>query len=335
MERFKMLAAMLVVSNIVRCAGLVFLSLSSRLNLHNIMVLFIGGDTAELIFAASIFVFSSKITVGIKWDRNKYFRLLREALPQTGVVLITSALARFDWIFIGLMVSVIKLAEYSFAYKIFEISSLPLLAIAPLLIPRFTKIFGQADVPVKELKLLARAEMIIAAFTVLVLNICWSPVIDWITSGKYGLINVKTIFILSLCLPFLYLNNFFWTIYFAQGHLKMILRSFVITFAVNVIGDILLIPFFKNEGAAFAFLAACIVQTIYYLKRNQINELKTVWLSLVICTSCAVFSGIIPKLLFKNNWIIVISSIALYGMTVISAGQIKSGDRNMLNRLLS
>ena len=57
MERFKMLAYMLVVSNVIRCFGLVFLSLTSRLNLHNIMVLFISGDKAELVFAASIFVF--------------------------------------------------------------------------------------------------------------------------------------------------------------------------------------------------------------------------------------------------------------------------------------
>jgi len=335
MERFKVLASMLVVSNVIRCGGLVFLSLSSRLSLHNIMVLFIGGDAAELVFAASIFVISSKMSPGIKWDRAKYFRLLREALPQTGVVLITSALARFDWIFIGFMVSAVKLAEYSFAYKIFEISSLPLLALAPLLIPRFTKIFRQAVVPAQELKLLARAEMIIAGFTVLVLNVCWSPVIDGITSGKYGLINVKTIFILSLCLPFLYLNNFFWTIYFAQGQLKMILRSFIITFTVNVFGDILLIPFFKNEGAAFAYLAACIVQTIYYLKKNQINELKTVWQPLIAAIACAVLCGMVSKIVFHNTLPVLASSICSYTVLIISTRQFRMADVNVFKRLLS
>ena len=335
MERFKMLAYMLVVSNFIRCSGLIFLSFSGALNLHNVMVLFICGDTAELVFCILIFTFSSKVPLVIAWDRAKYFRLLRQALPQAGVVLITSALARFDWIFIGLLLSAVKLAEYSFAYKIFEISSLPLLAIAPLLIPRFTKIFRQINVPAKELKLLARLEMIIAAFTILVLNVCWSPVIDGITSGKYGLINVKTIFILSLCLPFIYLNNFFWTIYFAQGQLKMILRSFVITFTVNVAGDILLIPFFKNEGAAFAFLAACIVQTIYYFKKNQIAEIGSVWPPLVISISSAILCGALAKLLFQNNWVILLSSIGLYLLAIISTKQIKWSDRNMLKRLLS
>jgi O-antigen/teichoic acid export membrane protein len=334
MERFKMLAYMLVISNLVRCTGLILLSVFGGLTLHNIVVLFIAGDAAELLFCILIFVFSAKIAPAIQWDRVKYFRLLREALPQTGVVLLTSALARFDWIFIGLLVSAEKLAEYSFAYKLFEISSLPLLAIAPLLIPRFTKLFGQNAVPVQQLKFLVRVEMIIAAFTVLILNICWSPVIDGITAGKYGLVNVKTIFILSLCLPFIYLNNYFWTIYFAQGHLKMILRSFVITFTVNVAGDILLIPFFKNEGAAFAFLAASVVQFLYYIKQNKLVQLNTAWQPLVISTMCAIACGVIAKLLFQNGWLTLVASVVLYGVSLIATRQIRRDDLPAFKSLL-
>jgi len=335
MERFKMLAYMLVVSNVIRCFGLIVLSLSGALSLHNIVILFIGGDAAELVFCVLIFVFSVKIPLGVRWNRVKYFTLLREALPQTGVVLITSALARFDWIFIGILVSTVKLAEYSFAYKIFEISSLPLLALAPLLIPWFTRIFRQDVIPTEELKLLARIEMMIAALTVLLLNICWSPVIDGITAGKYGLINVKTIFILSLCLPFIYLNNFFWSIYFSQGYLKMILLSFIITFSVNVAGDIILIPFFKNEGAAAAFLASCIVQTVYYLKKNSAIELTKVWQPLLICLLCAASSGFISQLFFKNNWIMLSSAVLIYGLLLFATKQVRQSDQNIFKRLLS
>jgi O-antigen/teichoic acid export membrane protein len=124
--------------------------------------------------------------------------LVKQSLPQVGVVLITSALARFDWLFIGFMVSAIKLAEYSFAYKVFEISTLPLLAIAPLLIPRFTQLFKDENYTGNNLKLLIRVEMIIATFTGLLLNMCWNPLIDQITGGKYGAVNSSTIFILSL-----------------------------------------------------------------------------------------------------------------------------------------
>jgi O-antigen/teichoic acid export membrane protein len=327
LEKFRLLAYMSVISNIIRCSGLIVLAIMHQLTLFRIIIIFISGDVVELLVCISLFTRSTRIPLTIKWDLVNYLNLLRESLPQTGVVLITSALARFDWIFIGFMVSAIKLAEYSFAYKIFEISTLPLLAIAPLLIPHFTKLFKQNNIPVIELKFLVRIEMIVAAFIGLVLNICWSPVIDGLTSGKYGLINVKTIFILSLCMPLLYLNNFLWTMYFAQGRLTMILRSFIITFLVNVIGDIILIPFFKNEGAAFAFLAACIVQSIYYIKQNEINGLAKTWYPLIVCTLCALVSGFIARVLFPASWFVLPSAIIFYLVLLVLTKQLRLSDR--------
>ncbi|MDB5139914.1 MAG: polysaccharide biosynthesis protein [Mucilaginibacter sp.] len=335
MERFKILAYMSVISNVIRCVGLIILASAHYLSLHNVIFIFISGDIMELVVVIYLFKRAVKLPLIIKWDRAGYSNLLRESLPQTGVVLITSALARFDWIFIGFMVSAVKLAEYSFAYKIFEISTLPLLAIAPLLIPHFTKQFQGTVIKIKELQLLVRAEMIIAAFTGLLLNSCWSPVIDKITSGKYGLINVKTIFILSLCLPLLYLNNFLWTIYFAQGRMKMILGSFIITFLVNVIGDVILIPYFKNEGAAFAFLAACLVQTIYYLKKNTINELKRIWHPLFFCTISALLSGFASTMFFTGYPLIIVSGIVFYIVLLFATAQIRLSDRKQLRSLFN
>jgi O-antigen/teichoic acid export membrane protein len=332
LERFKLMAYMLVISNIIRCGGLIILAISHVLSLHSIVIIFITGDVAELLFCVFSFKLGTQIALSLKWNKKDYRNLLTEALPQTGVVLITSALARFDWIFIGFMVSAVKLAEYSFAYKIYEISTLPLLAIAPLLIPRFTKMVQQQNIRVAELKILVRVEMIIAALVALVLNVCWSPVIDGITAGKYGQINVKTIFILTLCMPFLYLNNFLWTIYFAQGRLKMILSSFIITLLVNVIGDIILIPFFRNEGAAFAFLVSCVVQVIYYLKKNDVAGLNRLWQPLALCILCALLSGFIAKLLFVSVWLALPAAITLYLLFLFITQQIKLSDRQYIGQ---
>src|ERR1700754_490531 len=207
MEKFKLLAYMLVVSNVVRGSALFRLSALHLISLNNIMWIFIAGDTLELIF--SICLFNKYIGIPIKplWNKKEYTSLLSQSIPQIGVVLITSALARFDWLFIGFMVSAIKLAEYSFAYKVFEISTLPLMAIAPLLVPKFTKLLKNENYNRDNLKLIVRAEMIIAAFTVLLLNMCWNPIIDILTANKYGAVNTNTILILSLCLPFLYIMN--------------------------------------------------------------------------------------------------------------------------------
>jgi O-antigen/teichoic acid export membrane protein len=299
------------------------------------MWVFIAGDTLELAFSIYLFNRYIRIPIAPRWNKVEYVQLLHQSLPQVGVVLITSALARFDWLFIGFMVSAVKLAEYSFAYKVFEISTLPLLAVAPLLIPRFTKLFKKENYSEGNLKLIIRIEMIIAAFTGLLLNMCWNPIIDLLTAGKYGAVNTKTIFILSLCLPLLYFMNFLWTIYFVQNRMKMILYIFLVTFGVNIIGDLLLIPFFKNEGAAIAFLASCLIQAALFAIKNKIGELNEALFTLAACAFCALISGFLAKTLFQNPWVALFISVVFYLSTLVLTRQIKSDDRKNLSKILN
>ncbi|MES2428847.1 MAG: oligosaccharide flippase family protein [Bacteroidota bacterium] len=322
LELFKLLAWLSIISNFVRCACLIIFLLLHQLDLSIIVAIFIAGDVLEFVIGLILFKRKAKLRVSLKWDKRNYLSLLREALPQMGVVLITSSLARFDWIFIGFLLSAVKLAEYSFAYKIFEMAALPLTAIAPLLIPRFTKMFKQGDVDTDKLRFLIRMEIIIAAFTVLLLNIYWAPIIDWLTHGKYGAVNRNTIFILSLCLPLLYMENFLWTIFFAQGRLKMILQAFMLTIAVNVLGDVVLIPIYKNEGAAIAFLLACMAQIIFYLSKNTLPQLRKIWQPLIICTACAVASGCAAKIILEG-WVMIPVSVFFYAALLLLTGQIR------------
>jgi len=326
LERFRLLAAMLLVSNLVRCLALTVLAILHLISLRNAAIVFIAGDVLELIINVVIFSRSTRVPFRLMWHRQKYAALLREALPQTGVNLLTSAMARFDWVFIGLMASAVKLAEYSFAYKVFEMSTLPLLAIAPLLIPRFTKMFKHDAVDTTSLTTLFRAEMVVAAFTSLVLNVLWSPLIDGVTAGKYGAVNSLTLFILTLCIPFLYLNNFLWTIFFAKDEMKMILKGFVITFTVNAVLDMVLIPLFGNPGAAFGFLASCIVQAAFYISQNQIKALNPIWQNLALCTTCALFSGFAAKQLGLNCWLALALATLLYVLLLFLSRQLKPGD---------
>ena len=335
MERFKSLAYMSIISNLIRSLCLLAFAVLHSINIHTIIILFIAGDTAELLFSFFIFKYTVKTPVVINWDKANYIKLLREAIPQTGVVVITSALARFDWIFIGFILSAVKLAEYSFAYKVFEMATLPLLAIAPLLIPHFTKLFKQQNIQAANLQFLIRNEIIIAAFVALLLNICWAPLIDSVTAGKYGTINIKTIFILSLCMPLLYVNNFLWTIYFVQGRLKMILSSFIITLLVNVAGDIILIPFYKNEGAAFAFLLSCLAQTIFYLKKNEISALNTIWHSLIICTGCALCSGLLAQAFVSNTLFRLLLAVVFFLALLVLTSQLRLNSRKNFHELLN
>jgi len=327
LERFKLLASISVVSNLVRAIGLIVLAFLHQITLTNVIIVFVGGDVLELIVGACIFTLEAPIPVSIRWDKRKYVELIKESLPQFGVTIISSALARFDWIFIGLVLSAVKLAEYSFAYKVFELSTMPLLAIAPLLIPWFTRLFKDGNQPdMERLKFLTRMEMVVAAFTIVLINVCWAPVIDHITDGKYGLVNVHTIFILTLCIPLQYLTNFLWTTNFAKGRLRMIFHAFVITLTVNVIGDLILIPIFKNEGAAFAYLAGYIAQTAFYIYKSDIPGLNKALYPCIICTTCACVGFLEAGFLFRNIWIEIVGSVLIYAGLLLLTRQLRWRD---------
>jgi len=334
LEKFKLMAWQSVISNFVRCAGLLALFLLHLFDLKVIIFVFIAGDVLEFAIGLALFKRSAGIPITLKFNKADYLNLVKEALPQIGVVIITSSLARFDWIFIGFMLSAIKLAEYSFAYKVFEIALLPLSAIAPLLIPRFTKMFKQGDVNIAGMKFLVRAEGIVAGLSVLLINIYWTPVIDWISHGKYGAVNERVVLFLSLCIPLLYLENLLWTVFFTQGRLKMILNAFIITLAVNVLGDVLLIPIFQNVGAAIAFLLACLAQIIFYLSKNNIASLRNVWQPVLVCTLCAVVAGQAARLWIGVNWLVIPSSIILYGMLLLITGQLRRDVQMRLKAVL-
>lgn len=326
MERFKLLAQLSVISNIVRSISLLTLVFLHQITISNVIIIFICGDVLELLGGFYFFKHSTGLPSVLVWNKQGYVLLVKESLPQLGVVVITSALARFDWIFTGIFVSAIKLAEYSFAYKVFELSTLPLLTIAPILIPRLTRLFKDSNPEPDKLKLLARIEMVVAAATILLLNICWSPVIDTITHGKYGAVNERTLFILSLCIPFQYLCNFFWTIYFAKGQLKLILKAFILTFSINILGDIILIPIYKNEGAAIACLAGFIAQITFYLAKNQLKPLNRSVYNLILCIACACISCFATRMFLVSIWAQIAASTLLFMALLLTTKQIKSSD---------
>jgi len=336
LEKYKSLFYMSVCSNIIRGAALIVLPFFSVLNITTVIIIFIAGDFAELLLSLFITKRILKVSFTSNWNKKKYFNLIKESLPQSGVVIFTSAIARFDWIFLGILASDIALADYSFAFRVFEVSTLPLLIIAPVLIPRFTKVFQSKNVYSKatfnDFFALLKFEIIIASLVALLLNILWVPVIDFITHGKYGSVNRYTIFLLSLSMPFIYANNFLWSINFAQGRLKMIFQIFFITFFINVSGDIILIPFFSGEGAAVAYLLAIVMQFIlFWIKTDlpQLQENKFIFLIPIT----AIAGAAVPLFIFEQTWLILIMSLCFFFLLLFFMKFLGKKDWPLLKRI--
>jgi O-antigen/teichoic acid export membrane protein len=321
-ERFDLLAKMSAVSNVVRGVALILLAFFKYITLTTVVVVFLAGDGLEFVVTLYLFYRFLRVPVSIKFRPKLYFALLKEALPQIGVVLFTSALARFDWIFIGLFLSAVKLAEYSFAYKAFEISTLPLLAIAPLLLPHFVRVIKEQGVFPVHLFRILQMELALSVLIGLMLYLCWSPLVDWFTHGKYGTVNSTVMLVLSACMPLMYFNNFLWSIGFAQGKLRQVFKVFAITFLVNVIGDVVLIPLLGNVGAAIAYLAAMLVQGVLYALTIERSFALRQVVNLLICAACALISGFIATYFLDGAVAVILFAAALYLMLAMLFGQI-------------
>ncbi len=335
--KFGWLAVMSSVANLIRAVWLLCVVLFSSLDIHQVLVIYIISSLTEWIISIIVVQYKLQVRITTRWMMKDYFILLHESLPQIGVVFLNACIARIDWILLGIFSTQAITAEYSFAYKVFELSPIPILIIGPVLLTRFSGYFQHnTDELLTEkqmdLGFLIRIEMILATFLPLLLNIAWAPLMDMLTQNKYGSVNKTTFLLLSCCIPLQYLVNLFWTIHFSQNHLSLILKVTAVTCMVIVVGDLFMIPLFNAKGAALTYLTAMAVEYVVYARCSSFINTRDKWMPLIICVLIAFISGlivdnintpVIPKLL--------ISSV-IYGVLIVTGGQIKRTDIVLIKR---
>jgi len=290
-EAFRNLAVMTIMSNLVK---IILLSLAAMLHLftiHHVVGIYIIASLAEWITGAWLIFKKLGKRLRPHWEKNAYSALLKEALPQMGVILFDSALARIDWIVLGLVKGPAATAEYSFAYKIYEVSRLPMLVLAPVILPKFVRYFNDpAGLPKEkkdDLSLLLKVETAVAVVIPLFFNLTWTPLMGWVTAGKYGAVDAPIFMLLSFCVPITYFVNFLWTMAFAQHQLK---QTFYITLIVSLLNlglNLWLIPIMSKQGAAIAFVISSFVQLLLYKFLVNQRQLSVPLAPLFICIGLA------------------------------------------------
>jgi O-antigen/teichoic acid export membrane protein len=332
LEKFQELFLMSITSNIIRGLAVVILLLLHKMTVSGVLIIFILGDLSELILCVIIARPLLKSQFKVRWNKRRQILLLKESLPQTGVVLFTSIMSRFDWILIGIIISSSKLAEYSFAYKIFEVSTLPLLVIAPIMIPLFTRLHKSSE-NINNIFFFLEWQIMIASFIALLLNVCWIPVIDFISDGKYGKVNAETIFLLSLSMPLLYFTNYLWTINFAKGNLKDIFFVMGVSFTINIIACSVLIPTLKNGGAAIAFFITAFSQLIIYMQKKSMTFPKNRGYFLLLWPFAAIFSGLISYSYSAQPFSRISIAVCVYFTIVFGSKQVRPNNWKTLQSL--
>lgn len=212
----------------------------------------------------------SKTSFRFRFPVKAYIKLLKEATVPYLSVLFDLSLSRMDWILLGVIAGNTILADYSFAYRAFELARLPMIIIGPVILPRLSRQMATSNnqpnaAAQQMINSFGTVELFFGIMIPLVLNVLWEPVMMLLTKGKYGHSNLWEFLILSVCIPLQLFINLLWSISFGARKYRSVTTITIICAAINVGLNLVLIPLWGGEGAAAAFLLTTLLQCgLYY-----------------------------------------------------------------------
>jgi O-antigen/teichoic acid export membrane protein len=323
LEAFKQLAIISIVVNLIKFLLVIILFIINRFSIISIVFGFIFTSFLELMH--SYYFVNKHIKGQLKpiIEQTTYKNFIKESLPQLGVVIFDSALARVDWILLGIISTAAITAEYSFAYKFFELAKLPLVILAPVLLTRFSKLLStdqaiEADTQ-EGIQAFFGLEIFLSFLIPIFMTCAWTDLIDWVTDGKYGAVNQDNFGILAFCVPLVFAINFMWTIGFIQGQLKPILRITITASLFNLVLNILLIKYLGSMGSAIAFLLSTVLQFFMYATTIRFDRIKVDFKPFVLFFLLAIISVLFSKLIFSNQYLAaVMASTSYIGIAFLS-----------------
>jgi len=336
-EQFTPYGVIAVISNLAKITIAWVLVEKSLLSVNMVLVILI--ITAGFELCCLLIYLLAKAGFSFSFRFGAYIKLLKESSAQYLSVIFDSSLSRMDWILLGIMASGPALADYSFAYRAYELARLPLLIIAPVILPRFARLFSGNNLISNEHKnninSFYQVEMFLAAGIPLLLNILWMPLLTIITHGKYGQSNAMEFLILSLCIPLQFFINLLWTLCFGAKLYKQVSYITVICAATNIILNVVLIHWFNGEGAAIAFLATTLLQAaLYYRLTGKTVMRVNIWPIILFTVEALAIYFAVTQLQLHFLLQLAIAAMA-YAILIVASKQIKKEHLTNFKRLLT
>jgi O-antigen/teichoic acid export membrane protein len=324
-ERFTPYGIIAVISNSGKIATAWVLFRNAQLDIHAVMLILIGWAAFELVCLLTYL--AAKTTFSFRFTIKAYSKLLKEAATPYLSVLFDMSLSRTDWILLGAITTNTVLADYSFAYRAFELARLPMVIIAPIILPRLSRLMAvnnnRPDAETQQsINTFGAVELFFVLLIPLTLNILWEPVVGLITKGKYGHSDSWEFLILSLCIPMQLFVNLLWSACFGARKYRSVTGITITCAVVNLTLNLIMIPIWGGIGAAFTFLLTSVLQCgLYYrLMRKQIMVMQLRPFALFIIT--AVLAYIITISIPVNFMIRLAVVLAVYLLTTILSKQI-------------
>ena len=323
-EKFTPYGIIAIISNAGKIVAAWLLLTGGKLYIGTTLIILICAAVFEL--ACLLTYLLTKTSFSFKFRFGAYIKLIKESSAQYLSVIFDMSLSRMDWILLGIMTSSSILADYSFAYRAYELSRLPMLIMAPIILPRFARLLaGNGGIDAEHQEYITSfnvAELFFAALIPLILNVLWTPVISLITHGKYGSSNSLQFLILSLCIPLQFFINLLWSISFAGKKYRSVSTITVTCAITNVCLNLILITKFNGAGAAIAFFTTALLQAILYYRLVNRQIMAVSLRPLLIFTGEAVLIYFIVTSINVHFMFRLIIAVTLYLLTALMTGQI-------------
>lgn len=321
-EKFTPYGIIAVITNSVRIIAAVWLIKARHLEVSTIVTVMIC--TAAVDLSALLIYIVTKTGFSFKVRFQAYKKLLREASAQYISVIFDMSLSRMDWLLLGFMTSKAVLADYSFAYRAYELSRLPMLIIAPVILPRLARFMaGKMDAEFTErVNSFNRVEFFLAMLITLVLNILWTPLVGLITGGKYGATNATEFLILSACIPLQFFINLLWSVSFGAKKYKTVSTITVACATANIALNLVAIPLLGGVGSAMAFLATNLLQAVLYYRLVNKRIMNISLLPFGFFLVAALAGWFVSSLLNVHFMIRLLLAVVFYIAAALTAKQL-------------
>lgn len=252
------------------------------------------GYSADVLISGVIAVRTLGISLLPRLNLSEMRALLKEGLPLLGIAIFNQALARADWLIMGAVRTAAETGEYAFAYRVFEVSGLPHAILGTLLLPKLSSALkgSKPDFNLRtKLASLHRVMVAISIILPLIMVLIWTPVVDYLTDGKYGNVNKLVIMVFGIAIPFAAPTGLFWNAAVALKKTSIVLFASCVCSLLSIGMNLLLIPHFGGIGAAVATAMPVIVQySIYAWCLRDLFYMRTALMGFLYCLAAGLIA---------------------------------------------
>jgi O-antigen/teichoic acid export membrane protein len=188
-------------------------------------------------------------------DRRIWRPLVRWAVPQGGVLILSMLYFRIDTVLLSLMSTDTEVALYGLAYRVLEILALFPAYFMVTLFPEIAR-SGPRSGRLAAMVGTAQASMAIVAVAILVLFAGLAPEVVAVIGGPGFEGSVPVLRLLTIAVALVFVNTVFFHSLVALNRQRELLWMTVAVLLVNVVVNALLIPPLGAEGAALALIVS-------------------------------------------------------------------------------